>query len=418
MTARVALGVWIVALLAATGGAALVLTSDHADSPAATLALAVPIGLAFIGGGLIAWVRRPENRTGRLMVLVGFTWFLGALSDSNSAVVFTLGYAWTLVALGLLVHLLLAFPNGQLATRASRLTAAGAYAVVFLLYPLTALFDPDVSCDGCPDNVFLVEQNDALANVFGGLFGVAAAAVVVALVVILVRRWRAAGPALRRALAPVFVTGCAFFLLLAASVLVAAVSETGESIIEWLILPVFLAVPVSFLLGLLGPRLARAGVGRLLVEVPETPTPAEAQEGLRRALRDPTLQLAYWLEESESYVDVDGKPLELEPDAAGRATTRIEGDDGPIAALVHDASLRDEPELLGAVVAAARISIQKDRLQAELLARLDQLEGERNFTATVVNSAPSFFCVVDPDGMIAGFAGRARVRSADRAAAR
>jgi PAS domain S-box-containing protein len=403
VTTRAALAIWIVALLAATGGAVLVLTSDHADSRAATIALGVPIGLAFIGGGLIAWVRRPENRTGRLMVLVGFAWFLGALSESNSAAVFTLGYAWGLVALGLLAHLLLAFPNGKLDTRASRLAAAGAYVVVFLLYPLTALFDPDVSCEGCPDNVLLIESSNVLTNVFGALFGAGAVVVVVALVVILLRRWHAAGPALRRALAPVFVTGCAFFLLLAASVPVGAASQTGDKIIEWLILAVFLAIPISFLLGLLGRRLARADVGRLLVDVPETPTPEEAQEGLRRALRDPTLKLAYWLEESESYVDVDGKALELEPDGVGRVTTRIEGDDGPIAALVHDASLRDEPELLGAVVAAARISIQKDRLQAELLARLDQLERERNFTATVVGTAPSFFCVVDPDGMIVRF---------------
>ncbi|GGY12009.1 hypothetical protein GCM10010324_68390 [Streptomyces hiroshimensis] len=36
-------------------------------------------GWTYTGAGLIAWWRRPANRTGRLMVAESVTWFLGNL---------------------------------------------------------------------------------------------------------------------------------------------------------------------------------------------------------------------------------------------------------------------------------------------------------------------------------------------------
>ena len=49
----------------------------------------------------------------------------------------------------------------------------------------------------------------------------------------------------------------------------------------------------------------------------------------------------------------------------------------PVAALVHDASLRDEPALLDAVTAAAAIALENARLNVELRARLEELRGSR-----------------------------------------
>ena len=59
------------------------------------------------------------------------------------------------------------------------------------------------------------------------------------------------------------------------------------------------------------------------------------------------------------------------------ATTLIERDGEPIAALMHDPALDDEPELLDAVSAAAGIALENGRLQAELRARLEELQGSR-----------------------------------------
>jgi signal transduction histidine kinase len=135
--------------------------------------------------------------------------------------------------------------------------------------------------------------------------------------------------------------------------------------------------PAAFLVGLLSARLARSSLADLLVEMHGDPAPAGLRDALGRALRDPSVTLAYWLPEYESWADVDGRPVEL-PDRDGtRATTLIEHDGACVAALLHDASLDDEPELLEAVSAAAGIALENGRLHAELGARLDELRGSR-----------------------------------------
>ena len=61
----------------------------------------------------------------------------------------------------------------------------------------------------------------------------------------------------------------------------------------------------------------------------------------------------------------------------GRTTTLIDRDGEHVAALVHDPSLNDEPELLDAVSAAAGIALENGRLHVELKARLEELRGSR-----------------------------------------
>ncbi len=73
---------------------------------------------------------------------------------------------------------------------------------------------------------------------------------------------------------------------------------------------------------------------------------------------------------SRSYADLDGRPVEL-PDRAtlGRAITEVDRDGAPVAVLLHDPSLLDEPELLEAVAATAGIALENARLQSDLRAR-------------------------------------------------
>ena len=368
MKTRTAVGIWNLALLVAAAAIVLILRSDHDTNPAPTIALAVPIGLAFVAGGLIAWTQRPGNRTGPLMVATGFTWFIGALSESNHSLPYTLGISLGSVSLGVLIHLLLAFPSGRLGRRRDRLLAGGAYALIVLGIPLAVMFaDPiDEGCDRCPANAFLVADSETAARALEiGLIAVAAL-LLLAILAILALRWRHASPARRRALAPVFLTGGTTLGLLIAANVAYLFSDGAGDAVNWVTLGALLSVPLSFLYGLLRSRLARAGVGRMLAELSETPNPDELRDGLRRALGDPTLELAYRLPESEGWVDRDGRPLELPPEGHGRATTLVEYEGRPLAALLHDASLRSEPELVSEVAAAARIGLEKDRGAREL----------------------------------------------------
>ena len=78
------------------------------------------------------------------------------------------------------------------------------------------------------------------------------------------------------------------------------------------------------------------------------------------------MTLAYWLPQFDSWADVDGQPVEL-PDLGGaRATTLIDRNGAVVAALLHDPSLRDEPDLVAAVSAAAGITLENGQLQAGL----------------------------------------------------
>ena len=50
-------------------------TSDHVTDKRWTLVLAIAAGVAFVVSGLVAIVRRPDNRTGVYLAAVGYLWF-------------------------------------------------------------------------------------------------------------------------------------------------------------------------------------------------------------------------------------------------------------------------------------------------------------------------------------------------------
>ena len=132
--------------------------------------------------------------------------------------------------------------------------------------------------------------------------------------------------------------------------------------------------PFVFLLAVLDARLARSAVGDLLVELRSEPAPTDLREPLSRALRDPTVSLA--LATAIRRVGRPGRATGTPPRRRplrhpDRQRRRTSG--GP----VHDPSLDDEPQLLEAVGAAAGIALENGRLQVELKAKLQELEGSR-----------------------------------------
>ena len=70
---------------------AIMLSSDHVGSPGATAGLILFVGWSWIGVGLYAWWRRPDNRFGVLMTAVGFAFFLVALTAADARWLFTVG---------------------------------------------------------------------------------------------------------------------------------------------------------------------------------------------------------------------------------------------------------------------------------------------------------------------------------------
>jgi signal transduction histidine kinase len=134
--------------------------------------------------------------------------------------------------------------------------------------------------------------------------------------------------------------------------------------------------PIAFLLGLLDARLARSSIADLIVELRGESGPPNLRNALANALRDPSLDLAYWLPDFQTYVDLQGRPIEL-PDDPDRTATLIDRNGRHVAALLHDRALGDEQQLLEAAGAAAGMSLENARLQAELRARVEELSGSR-----------------------------------------
>ena len=92
----------------------------------------------------------------------------------------------------------------------------------------------------------------------------------------------------------------------------------------------------------------------------------ELQAALGRALGDPELTVVQ-----------AGPDDPLPTPGDGRSVAPLERDGRQFAALVYDASLDDDPELVEAVCAAASIALENERLKAESQARLAELQASR-----------------------------------------
>ncbi len=411
MTSAQRLRLWLVvggaALVAGGIALTLILTSEHAGNSTVNAVLIPLIGWSFAVSGLVAWTRRPDNGTGRLLIAVSFVWLADTLIYSNDRVIFTVGHMLDAMVLAVFAHLLLAYPFGRLHTRFERTIVAAGYALAIVANTSLLFFDPHPNCsvnEKCPTSALLIVRSPTTASALNAVWDICAFVLLSCVVVLIVRHWRQSSPAARRSLRAILSVGGTAVLLLTISFAVDPISKGASSAIALIALLIFGTVPFFFLAGVLHSRLARGGVAELLVDVGQTATLDDAQDALQRALRDPGLRLGVWVPERSGYVATDGTRFAVAEDDLTRVSTFAARDDGaPVAVVVHDRTLLDEPELLGAAVAAARLSIERNRLQADLRARLDELQRERDFIASAVNASPAFFSVMDLAGGIVRF---------------
>ncbi len=335
------------------------------------------IGGASIGTGLLAWLRRPGNRFGALLVAVGFTYCLSGLIVSTQSWPFIAGLTFIALPYAILFHILLAFPTGRLATRGELGLAAGAYFTATLGWWVCMVFE-DTTALGLPANPLLVADRpglaDALARTRLGLVAV----LIGLLGAVVIARWRGATRPHRRSLTLVYASGGLVLGLYAvwAVLGLAAVAPGTQETLERARVIALAAVPFAFVAGLLRSRVAGgAAVSELVSRLGDGQRAGTLRDALADALGDPSLALAYWLPERAEWVDASGRAVAV-PEDGGRSTT-VERDGRPVALLVHDASLADERELLQGVGGAAALALENERLAAELRARVEELRASR-----------------------------------------
>jgi signal transduction histidine kinase len=364
--------IFLAALAAGGLTTALILTGGIAESPTIEGTMSLVIGLSWCLTGRGEWRRRPSNRIGPLMICVGFAWFASQLEYADYAPLFTIGLLLTALHIAFFAHVLLAFPTGRLESGVAKAIVIAAYVDTTVVVWASRLFE-DLED---PENLALVSANDTLAEGLGSFAPGVGVVLTLMSLVVLALRWRRATPPWRRVVAPVVIAGWACAAVGGVSLLAETIGEVpGQIDLAFLIS--YAIVPFAFKLGLLRSRLARSAVADLVVELGETRAPGRLHEALARALRDPSLEVAYWLPDKERFVDLDGHPFELPPAGSSRVATIVEREGARVAALVHDASLCEDSELVDAVGAAAALALENERLQAELRARLDELRASR-----------------------------------------
>jgi signal transduction histidine kinase len=303
--------------------------SDELGSAIADLAA----GWALLGCGLVAGLRRGESRSGLLMAATGIAWFLASFAPAAD------------VHRGLLVHLLLAYPSGRLARRRDQVLVAAAY-VASAIEPLAR---------SAPLTLALCAAVAIVA--LSGYAG-------------------ETGP--RRRMRAVPTAGAIAVALVLGFGAVARLAGWDAATATLLVYEIVLvAIAGGLLADLLRGRWSQGALTGLVVDLGGLWEPVTLRDRLARALGDPTLELGYRFGRDAAYVDEGGEPLVLPAAGADRVVTPVDVDGEPVAVLVHDRAVLDDPALTEAVAAATRIAVTNVRLRSEVAARVEQLAASR-----------------------------------------
>jgi signal transduction histidine kinase len=304
------------------------------------------VGWTFIGCGLIAWTRRPESRTGALLAATGFTWFVGNFAQVGVAAVAWVAAHLVYLHRGPLVQLVLTYPSGRPGSRLVR----GAVAVGYAAAVITPIW-----------------RSEAATILLAGL-----------LLAVCAREYGRAVGGARRARLMALQAAAGLSLVLAGTAAARLLLPRGEvSGPSLLVYEVALCVLAGGLLaGLLVAPWQQMAVADLVVELGEARS-GTVRGQLSRALGDPSLEIGYWLPDRAAFVDTDGRVLDLPDASSGRSVTVVEREGQPVAVLVHDPAVLEDPGLLEAVTAAARLAAANARLRAEVRARVEELAASR-----------------------------------------
>jgi signal transduction histidine kinase len=347
------------------------------------------VGLLMQWSGLLVWRRRGTGNLGPWLYLAGILWYVGS------------GMPWPIEWMTfpvrswyepLLVAVILTYPFGHLVRPIDRILV-GTLIVAYLLRTVVRACFFDLASfygNDAPPFPTLIRYDLALYQTVESLvIGVSAIVGVAVAVVCVARYLRATGPA-RRTLAPVLLSGLAIAPLLGWSALTTGADNTmGLPIpsgvwVEWLQILLRAFVPLAILVGIVRLQTARSSLADLLLELDRGVPVGQLQGVLRRQLHDPSVRLVF-PRPGSGLVDADGEAVTLPTSDGADGITRIDDGRGHlIAYIVHDPALSEDPDLVRAAGAAARLSLDNERLQAEVRAQLNEV---RDLSARLVEAS-------------------------------
>jgi signal transduction histidine kinase len=354
--------------------------TTYAAAGAVPASLAAGAAVLLVLAGLAAWWSWVPGEVGPLAVGLGLAWCAPLWVGWASGPSVARSVAMLVAPFGpaLLLHLASSVGGGARGGGSLRRAVLLGYAVTAGYAALrAAVRDPflDLYCwSNCSDNVFLVAARPGLARALDDLWPMAVILLSGVAVVIAVGR----RPLPHAAPLCAAVVGAAVAEACGAVLLMAQPMERPDD-------PRFMSV---FLLrgtgyGAVGLGVAwmtwrtwrtRAAVARLSADLAATPLPGQLEARLASVLGDPSVRVAFPLEDGR-IVGPDGR--EAAPPGPASIRTAIERS-GRVVALV-DQARRDRhgeawSERIGA---AARLAVDNERLRAALLAQLEDLKASR-----------------------------------------
>jgi hypothetical protein len=307
--------------------------TDEGSTALSLVVVDTLVGVLLCLSAVVVATRRSRRTTGRLLGLAGVTWFAG-----------TVWPPLNLLHRGPLVHALLSSQPGRIGWWPAKAVVVLAYASA--IPPLSRSDEVTLGVAIALAGVTLAQTRRPLAT-RGLHLGILAAALVYASALALGAANRMFGWEIDR--------GALWCYLIA----VAAVA---------------IALSVDVLRG----TSARGLATNLVVELGERLDNSTLTVELGRVLGDRSLQVGYWLPHRRHYVDDAGHVLDLAMHGrAARTVTPIEDAGQPLAMLIHDPGAFDEPGVMAAVAAAARVAVTNVRLQDEARERVQLIAASR-----------------------------------------
>jgi signal transduction histidine kinase len=306
----------------------------------------VLVGWTLIAAGTLAWLRRSQSSIGMLIVASGFAWFVGNFAAASWAPAAWIGAHLLYVHRGPLIHCLLSFPTGRPASWHARVVVATGY-LASVVTPL-----------GRSDMVTLALAPMVVASATWGYLGTVG------------RDRRAQAMSLPAAL----LFGVSLAVISGIRLAYPAGEANARLLLGYEL--VLAAVGVGLTAALVTGRWERTAVTELVVALSEDRS-ATLRDALGRALGDPSLQIGYRLGDSDTYVDADGRSVEIPHRDPRRDVTRVGAESRPPAILIHDSSVLRDPGLVRSVASAAELAASNARLQAEVRTRLAELAASR-----------------------------------------
>src|SRR3712207_5437773 len=300
------------------------------------------------------------------MVIGALSWFVVALASTATPVLVAVGVVLATTPLAVVVWLLHAFPSGRLRSRTSRLTVVGGFVVSFVLQVPVYLFDPRAS----PGGMLSVGHRADL--LFAGTWLQRGAGMVVMLVTagVLVDRLRSATPGQRGVLLPLYAYGTLAVLATPLGPLLGPSAGLSVAQVVGLQIVLLAGVPVAFAAAMLRGGFARtAEIQELSASLASSAaTPEQLADALGRTLGDASLQVVYASRDGRALVDGDGASFDTSALGEHRHLVDIELGSRRIGAIVYDATVIDDAELVRGAGRGGGLALDHERVTAALRA--------------------------------------------------